>query len=371
MSEWTFGVEEEFILVDADTGRLAAQAAAVRRGADASESDDELQEELTRFQVETASPVCTTAEELTHHLARLRGRLADSARELNLWLLATGTAVFPEPWPPPLAGKDRYHLIAERYGGLVDTLCGCHVHVAIPDAEFGIRLSNHLRPWLPLLLALSANSPFSRGQDSGHASWRHVSWARWPSAGPPPFFDSPAHYDASVSALLRAGAALDRKMVYWDIRLSEAQPTLEVRVCDVAATVEEAVLLGVLVRALAQAASHDIEAGVAAPRIPHEVLRAALWRAARDGLGGHCPDPESGSLLPVSAVLRRALRRLRPFLSANGELELVERLTEHLFTVGGGAQRQRQAMARRGEPMDVVELLARQTTVSSLLDSPS
>ncbi|MCK2239927.1 MULTISPECIES: glutamate--cysteine ligase [unclassified Crossiella] len=371
MSEWTFGVEEEFILVDADTGRLAAQAAAVRHGADASGSDDELQLELTRYQVEIASPVCTTADQLSENLTRLRGRLAASARERNLHLLATGTAVLAEPWPPPLAGQDRYQVIAERFGGLIDTLCGCHVHVAIPDAEFGIKLSNHLRPWLPLLLALSANSPFSRGQDSGHASWRHVTWARWPSAGPPPFFESAAHYEASVSALLHVGAALDRKMIYWDIRLSEAQPTLEFRVCDVAATVEEAVLLGVLVRALAQAASHDLDTGVPAKPVPHEVLRAALWRAARDGLGGYCPDPESGALLPVSVVLRRARQRLRPFLLDNGELELVEELTEHLCTVGGGAHRQRQAMARRGEPMDVVDLLARQTTVSSLLDSPS
>ncbi|MBP2477778.1 carboxylate-amine ligase [Crossiella equi] len=370
MNAWTFGVEEEFILVHADTGRLAAQAEAVRAGADTAGTDEHLQEELTRYQVETASPVCTTADELRGHLTTLRARLSASARERGLYLLATGTAVLAEPWPPQLAGQDRYQDIAARYGGLVDTLCGCHVHVAIPDAEFGVRLSNHLRPWLPLLLALSANSPFSRGQDSGHASWRHVTWARWPSAGPPPFFSSPEHYDASVSALLRTGAAMDRKMVYWDIRLSEQQPTLEVRVCDVAATVEEAVLLGVLTRALAQAAAYDIESGVAAPPIPHEVLRAALWRAARDGVAGQCPDPESGALAPVTAVLRRALRRLKPVLVANQELELVEDLVVQLFARGGGAQRQREAMARRGEPMDVVELLAGQTT-ASLLDSPS
>lgn len=376
MSEWTFGVEEEFILVHADTGRLAAQAAAVRLGAAAVEMgesapDETLQEELTRYQVETASPVCTTAAELSDHLSRLRGRLAASARAHDLRLLATGTPVLAEPWPPQLAGRDRYRLIAASFGGLVDTLCGCHVHVGIPDPEFGVRLSNHLRPWLPLLLALSANSPFSRGQDSGHASWRHVTWTRWPTAGPPPLFDSSEHYEASVSALVRSGAALDRKMIYWDIRLSEHQPTLEIRVCDVAATVEEAVLLAVLVRALAQAAAKDMAEGVPAPPVPHEMLRAALWRAARDGLGGHLPDPESGALLPATQVVRRARQRLRPQLTANGELDLVERLTEHLIAVGCGAQRQRQALARRGEPRDVVDLLARQTTVSSLLDSPS
>ncbi len=163
----------------------------------------------------------------------------------------------------PITDTPRYREIAEKFGMIAHEqgICGCHVHVAVPNREAAIRVSNRLRPWLPLLLALTANSAVYRNTDTGYASWRSVLWQRWPSAGPPPHFDSADEYDAMVGMLLRAGAMLDDGMVYWDVRPSANFPTIEVRVADVPATVAETVLLATLIRASVMTALEDERRG--------------------------------------------------------------------------------------------------------------
>ncbi|MCP2261463.1 carboxylate-amine ligase [Streptoalloteichus tenebrarius] len=363
----TVGVEEEFLLVDADTRRVAPAATAVlAAGAGISPV---LQKEITLYQVETTSPVCLSAVELRDHLQRLRVSLARTAEAQGLRLVATGTAVLGEAVPPPLTAVDRYQRMASEFGGLIDThsICGCHVHVGMPDPETAVQVSNHLRPWLPILLALSTNSPFWHERDTRHASWRAMIWARWPSAGPPPHFTSIDEYESAVRALLETGAAMDRGMVYWDIRLSDHQPTIEIRVCDVSPTADEAALLAALIRGLVATAVVDIRAGRPAPAPRGSDLRAALWRAAHDGLEGACLDPLTGQVTPVPVLADRLLERLRPALLAGGDLPLVTEVLRSLRASGSGAERQRRALARRGRLSDVVDLLADQTAGSLLI----
>ena len=175
-------------------------------------------------------------------------------------------------------------------------ICGCHVHVQVPDRAAAVHVSNWLRPWLPSLLALSANSAVYRSADSGYASWRSVLWRRWPVAGAPPFFPSPDDYDRPVRMLIDSEVILDQKMIYWDVRPSENFPTIEVRVADVPATVAETVLLATLVRAAVMTA---LEAGEDEQprRLAPAALRAAYWKAAHDGLSrAHArPDPRPRS----------------------------------------------------------------------------
>ncbi|MCV7200908.1 YbdK family carboxylate-amine ligase, partial [Mycolicibacterium peregrinum] len=151
----------------------------------------------------------------------------------------------------PVTDAPRYRRIGAQFGMIAHEqgICGCHVHVRVPDRAAAIYVSNWLRPWLPSLLALSANSPLYRNADTGHASWRSVLWSRWPAAGPPPFFTSPEDFDRTVRLLVDAGVILDEDMVYWDVRPSADFPTVEVRVADVPATVAETVLLATLIRA--------------------------------------------------------------------------------------------------------------------------
>jgi carboxylate-amine ligase len=359
--ELTMGVEEEFLLLDAESGQLRQRGIEVLADADGQDAD--LQPELVRSQVESASPVCRTATELLASLRASRQELAASAEKHGLRLLACGTPILAEQGTQLVSPGDRYAQVAERFGALADTAVtsGLHVHIGMPDSETAVAVSNHIRSWLPVLLALSTNSPFVDSADTGYASWRSLLWSRWPTAGTPPYFASLEDYEATVQGLLRTGAAMDRRMIYWHARLSDRQPTLEVRVCDVTPTVDEAVLIALLIRGLVAVALRYIEQDAAVPQQNQEILRGALWRAARDGLNGECLDPNGHDLVPTSELLNRLVAKIEPTITNSGELDLITATLSHVREHGSGAHRQREAFARRESFQDVIDLLAAET----------
>jgi carboxylate-amine ligase len=349
----TLGVEEEFLVVDA-TGRLSYQ------GGELADEDQnvagEFQRELVRCQVETTTPVCADATDVLRNLVQLRRGAVDRAARRDLRLLPSGTPILPTGERAEITPGQRYKRMVERFGGVAHTsnTCGLHVHVSMPDRETGVRVSNRVRAWLPVLLALSANSPFDEGSDTAYHSWRYIMWSRWPSAGPPPLFDSLDHYESTVEMLQRAGAVLDRGMIYWDIRLSEHQPTQEYRVCDITVAPGTAALVAGLIRGLVHLALDGADIG---ERFPAEVLRANLWRAAREGLSGSCLHPRTSQLTPVWQQLDDLVGLLRPALSEGGDLDLVCSELAALRAAGGGAQRQREAY-REGGLSGAVDALA-------------
>jgi carboxylate-amine ligase len=357
----TVGVEEEFLLVDPRTGEPVPRNRDVAKYAEQRGLD--LQLELTSCQVETTSPVVHGARELRDALSTLRAGAAQAATDAGTRLLAVG---LPPTVPQhfPITDTPRYRKIAERFGMIAHEqgICGCHVHVAVPDRDTGIEVSNRLRPWLPTLLALSANSAVYRGADTGYASWRSVLWARWPSAGPPPHFASAAEYDALVDIMLTSGAALDDGMVYWDVRPSVKFPTVEVRVADVPATVGDTVLLAALVRALVMTALDDIERGRSQEPVSGHALATAYWRASRDGLGGFAVDLiDSHALVPAPRMLEALLARVTEALQTVGDYDTVTAELQRVLAEGNGAGRQLAVWRRRGEVSDVIDEVARAT----------
>lgn len=352
----TVGVEEEFLLVDPVTGAAvnrADEVVAVAREM----SGFELEHELTQMQVEINTSVCGDAEQVRRELGGLRRSVAKAARQAGCRAIAVGAPPVGE-MAGVITDDARYRLIAHEFGALAtqQLICGCHVHVAVPGRETAVQVCNHVRPWLPVLSAVTANSPFSRGVDTGFASWRSIVWSQWPVAGPPPFFTSWQHYQAVCDTVLEAGTALDPAMVYWDVRPSSRWPTVEVRVADVAAGVDDAVLLAALVRALVAKAVMDVENGVPPVPVPVETLRQACWRAARDGLAGSALDVWSGRLIPVRQQLDGLVDRLLPVIETNGDLPLVEHGLRVLDRDGCGADRQRRAFRDGGVPA-VLDLL--------------
>ena len=250
-----------------------------------------LQLELSSCQVETTSSVTSTSAQLGEELIRLRRTAAQAAEATRVRLLALGLPpVTPHEFP--VTDTERYRRIGAQFGMIAHEqgICGCHVHVQVPDRAAAIHVSNWLRPWLPSLLALSANSALYRNADTGYASWRSVLWRRWPAAGPPPFFTSPEEYDRTVRMLVDTGVILDGDMIYWDVRPSADLPTVEVRVADVPATVAETVLLATLIRAAVMTALEARDRGDAAGRLAPAALRAAYWKAAHDSLSGRTLD---------------------------------------------------------------------------------
>lgn len=219
-------------------------------------------------------------------------------------------------------------------------------------------------PWrgrLPVLLALTANSPIHHGVDTGYASWRSVLTSRWPCSRAPPCFTSAEHYDEMTGLLVDSGAVLDRAMIYWDVRPSDHLPTVEVRVCDVPATVGETVLLAVLVRALVITAVRATERGERAVPVSDQALRAARWRAADDGITGQGIDLFNNRRTPAVQLLRKLVREAGPVLRQTGELRAVNALLTKVFQHGNGAARQRQAFQRHGRLEDVLAVLDRAT----------
>ncbi|WP_083407381.1 glutamate--cysteine ligase 2 [Mycolicibacterium rutilum] len=357
----TIGVEEEFLLVDLASGEPVARNEAV--AAEAANRGVDLQLELTTCQVETATEVVGSTRALTEQLLELRRHTAEAATAAGARLLAVG---LPPTLPHefPITDTPRYREIAERFGMIAHEqgICGCHVHVAVPSREAAIRVSNRLRPWLPSLLGLSANSAIYRNSDTGHASWRSVLWARWPSAGPPPHFDSVDEYDAVVRMMQQAGAMLDDGMVYWDVRPSANFPTIEVRVADVPATVADTVLLAALTRAAVMTALDDERRGEPTPPLAPHALKAAYWKSARDGIDGDAVDLVEGhDRVPALTLLDRLVEYVRPALEDVGDYDLVvdglRRVAEH----GNGATRQRRAWEHGHDVRDVVEAVAEAT----------
>ncbi|WP_405827812.1 glutamate--cysteine ligase [Streptomyces sp. NBC_00105] len=357
----TMGVEEEFILVDrrsrAPVGRgpLVIAAAARRLGA-------LVQPEFFTAQVEVCTRPTASAADLGANLADLRRELGKAADGEQCLLLASGTPVIPPEHPLTITPDDRYQRIATRFPSAVGArdqlVCGCHVHIGVEDRAQALELSNRIRPWLPVLQALAANSPFDRGRDTGYASWRAVEHARWPTVGPAPVLDE-GSYERIAEALVGCGALLDRRMIYWYARPSEHVPTLEVRVADVNSDLDTVVLLAVLVRGLAATVRPEIDEGRPAPCVECGRLREAHRLAALHGLDGDGLDPFGGARLPAWDLVDRLRERAAPGLRASDDLLLVDTLLDRLRTAGGGAAGQRAAHGRRGRLSDVVDALAR------------
>ncbi|WP_052685023.1 carboxylate-amine ligase [Lentzea aerocolonigenes] len=316
----TVGVEEEFLLVDTASGRTSVRADAVL----ALVQDTDLTKfhaELAATQVEAATGPCTSVSELGQALHQARTTLAKAAEEVGVGLISRGTPVKPSRQQIVDHSNPRFRRVLDTYAGVVEhyEACGCHVHVGVPDRETGVRVLNHLRPWLPTLLALSANSP-----DHGYASWRMVEQSRFPGSGVPPVCTSAADYDAHVARMVACGTLVDRAQSFWLARLSPKLPTVEFRVADAAATVEDAVLLAALSRALVHTAFLDGE-----PRpVRDDVCAAAVWTASRYGLDGAAVDPWRACRVPASAMLERLLAHVTPALAERDELDLVHDLVE-------------------------------------------
>ncbi|MGK5742551.1 carboxylate-amine ligase [Micromonospora sp. URMC 103] len=358
---FTVGVEEEFLLVDPHTGAAVPAVDLVMEQVPA-ELRGQVEREFQTSQIEIGSPPGLELRSIRHSLGVLRAALADAAERAGVRLLAIGTGPVDGP-VPPVVDKPRFDRMIERFRLLVPGPGnnGMHVHVGIPDPETGVQVLNHVRPWLPTLHAVTTNSPFARGEDTGYASWRSVEWERWPSVAPTPYLESYEHYQRLIRQLIASGVMLDEGMLYWYARLSAKYPTVEIRIGDVCPSVDDAVLVAALVRAMVATAIDEIAAGRPAIRTDHHLLVGAHWRAAHDGLEGDGVDVTNGEIRPAWQLLDRFVERVRPALERHGDWAEVNDLLGALRRHGTGAARQRAVFARSGQLADVVRDVARQT----------
>ncbi|MGV9787302.1 glutamate--cysteine ligase 2 [Streptomyces sp. NPDC003435] len=350
------GVEEELLLVDAESGEPRAVAAAVLAQADGSvRSDGEqvFEPELQRQQVEFATAPQTRADELAAEIRRCRAEAGRLAGRTGAAVAALGTS--PLPVSPTLTADSRYRWMAERFGlTLSDQLtCGCHVHVSVDSDEEGVAVLDRMRPWLPVLLALSANSPFWQGQDSSYSSYRSQMWGRWPSAGPTDLFGSADRYHERVRDMVGTGVLRDQGMIYFDARLSAQYPTVEIRVADVCLDPDTTVLLALLCRALVETAAREWQAGEPPARLETSLVRLAAWQAARFGLEEHLLHPLTMRPAPAETVVRALFDHVRDALDDHGDTKGAQDTLSGLLKHGNGAMTQR-AILRRTDSLRAV-----------------
>lgn len=345
------GIEEELFVVDGD-GRLVPESVAVLRAHRRLGPDVELDHELFLQQVELQTEPHADPGDLRADLVRQRTSAVTAAREAGFDLAAVPVDVLGGT-DPVATPKSRYEQMLQRFGeiGRNGMLCGMHVHVEVADDD-AIRVVDALRPWTPLVTALSANAPFFHGRDTHHASWRGHLWDMWPTAGPVEEFGTRETYDAAIRELIASGAALDEHMLYLDARVSEEFPTVEVRVADVCTDVEDALLVAEVTRALVT----TIAEGRHEPRAWRlETLKAARWRARHDGLSGTLLDPSTGDFVPADEALDGLLKTIKPALDEAGTSDLVTEGVHRVLTTGNGARHQRTVA---GDDVDLSAVMA-------------
>jgi carboxylate-amine ligase len=355
-------VEEELLLVDPETGEPRAMSAAVlaraeRDGAEPDVFEKELHEQMLEFATHPQSSM----ESLHAEIVRCRKEAAGHAEEIGCTVAALATS--PLPVSPAIGMNRRYRWMEEQYGIATreQLVLGCHVHVSVESDEEGVGVVDRLRPWLPVLAALSANSPYWQGKDSGYSSYRSRVWQRWPSAGPTEIFGSAECYHRRVADMVATGTILDEGMIYFDARLSQRYPTVEIRVSDVCLHAETAALIATFARALVDTAAGEWRDGREPLDPGVSLLRLAAWQAARSGLTGELLDPRTMRRMPAEAVVRALLEHAAGALEANGDLERAREGCARLLRDGNGAQVQRALMDRSGSLRDVVTECVRHT----------
>jgi carboxylate-amine ligase len=364
-----FGVEEEFLLVDAQTGRhaavgenlIAAKSAekAMRAiggisGRTTAAQNSTLTTEVQREQVEAVSAPFTGLSDLAAALKEGRAEANRQASAFGARIAALGTS--PLPALPHLVQSPRYRAMDERFGLPLreQLMCGFHVHVSVDSPEEGVAVLDRIRVWLPILIALSANSPFWQGKDTGYASFRYQVWRRWPTAGPTEIFGSARAYQDLVEMLLSCNVLLDRGMIYFDARLSATYPTVEIRVPDVSTEPAHAVAVAAIARALVETAARDWAEEKPPPAVPAEMLRLASWRASRFGIDDDLIHPELNRPRPAEACVNALLDHIGPALTESGDMTVVEGSIRQILLSGTGASRQRTIMNSAGNFRKVI-----------------
>ncbi|WP_081709956.1 glutamate--cysteine ligase [Arthrobacter sp. 35W] len=356
----TFGVEEELLIVDPSSGVPMPLAHAILAEVGSTTTARQmpyigsLQHEFKLEQIEAATAPSTTFAELEAGIRNGRLLLDDGARRLGARIAATATP--PVPTATHTFPSERYRSMVDRFGltAVEQITCGFHVHVAIHSAAEGVAVMNGIRPWLPILLALSANSPYWGGHDTGYASYRTQVWGRWPATGPAPHFHSLTEYRNVMNALVGTGVLLDEGMVYFDARLSRNNPTVEVRIADVCLDAADAVLIAILVRALVRRAANDWLEHRRSRPVPTPLVHLGSWMGSLWGVQSQLLHPAHHTPCPAAEAAGALFNHVEGHLAGSAERAYAESGLTAVLVRGSGERAQRRAVERFGRLSDAV-----------------
>jgi glutamate---cysteine ligase / carboxylate-amine ligase len=363
---YTVGVEEEYMLLDSETFDLVQHIDTVLAAMEGHELHDRVTPELMQSVLEIATPVCRTPAEVERELCKLRGYVQSVAAENDLRVGSAGTHPFSLFERQRITARDRYRNLVDQlqYIARRELIFGMHVHVAVDDPEKAIQVVNGLLPHMAPLLALSASSPFWRGEPTGLASSRQMVFAAFPRSGPPPRFRDYADYAEVVGQLEKTGCIADYTHIWWDIRLHPKWGTVEIRICDAVTRVEDAVAITAYCQALVKALCEQYERGEEIPTYHRILTTENKWLAARYGLEAPIMDLATGrrNRIAVAQMVRRTLRELEPHARELGSEAELEGIRE-ILSRGNGADRQLRVFNANRDIVEVVREIADATEV--------
>jgi carboxylate-amine ligase len=365
---YTLGAEEEYMLLDAETFDLVQHIDTVLAAVSGHELEPRINAELMQSVLEVATPVCHTAADVREQLRLLRSYIGGVARERDMRFGSAGTHPFSLFERQRITAKDRYRAMVDRmqYIARRELIFGLHVHVAVDDEEKAIQVVNGLIAHLAELVALSASSPFWRGEPTGLHSSRHMVYAALPRSGPPPRFRNYADYAEVVGQLERTGCIADYTHIWWDIRLHPRLGTIEIRICDAVSELDDVVALVAFCQALVKHYAERFDAGEEIPSYHRILTTENKWLAARYGLEAPVMDLATGrrNRQPVAQMIRRTLKTVAPHareLGSERELEAIEQILRR----GNGADRQLRVFNANRDIVEVVREIADATEIAA------
>jgi carboxylate-amine ligase len=363
---YTLGVEEEYMLLDAETFDLVQHIDTVLAAVHGHELEPRINPELMQSVLEVSTPVCRTPAAIREQLTKLRTYVGDIARERDMRVGSAGTHPFSLFERQRITAKDRYRSMVDRmqYIARRELIFGLHMHVAVDNEEKAIQVVNGMIAHLAELVALSASSPFWRGEPTGLASSRHMVFAALPRSGPPPRFRNYADYAEVVGQLERTGCIADYTHIWWDIRLHPRLGTVEIRICDAISRLDDVIALTALCQALVKHYSERFDAGDEIPSYHRILTTENKWLAARYGLEAPIMDLATGrrNRVPVAQAIRRLLKLVEPHARELGSDRELAGVGE-ILARGNGADRQLRVFNANRDIVEVVREIVEATEV--------
>jgi carboxylate-amine ligase len=358
---FTLGIEEEFAIVDPETRELRSHIQEILEGGKVV-LKEQIKPEMHQSVVELGTEICDSIEHARTHVVDLRSKLANLADKAGLKIASVGTHPFSHWRDQLITEGERYQEIVKDMQQLAraNLIFGLHVHVGIPNREMAIHVMNQARYFLPHIYALSVNSPFWVGQDTGLKGYRLKVFERFPRTGIPDAFESLSEYEDYCKLLVRTGCIDNPKKIWWDIRLHPFFDTLEVRVCDAQTRVDDTLAIAALIQAIIAKLHKLLWQNITFRVYRRRLLDENRWRASRYGIDGKLID--FGRETEVE--MRSLLGELLEFVSTEvNELGSEREMThiERIMREGTGADRQLAAFARTNDMKAVVDQIVAET----------
>ncbi|MBS1657725.1 MAG: carboxylate-amine ligase [Chitinophagales bacterium] len=358
---FTLGIEEEFMIIDPETRELVSHMHQVVEGGKTL-LDEQVKAEMHKAVVEVGTNICHDVKEARQEVKKLRSIISDIARKQDCLIGAAGAHPFSRWQDAMITDHPRYHEIVNEMQDAArsNLIFGLHVHVGIENRQIGVQIMNAVRYLLPHIFALSTNSPFWLGRNTGYKSYRTKVFDKFPRTGIPENFSSASEFDEYVALLVKTGCIDNGKKIWWDLRIHPVYPTLEFRICDVPMRLDETIALAAIMQAVIAKQYKLMQQNLSFRNYRRALINENKWRAARYGVHGKLIDFGKEAEVPFSQLLEELIEFVDDVVDELNCREEVNYLRE-IVKRGTGADRQLAVYEQTKDLRQVVDYIVEET----------